>query len=300
MINLCFPFVLTDTKQIPKKSKLKREVFLEANIFDAIELQKIIKDNKLDGLFKNASKLGIIRAFHFPTENADYINSNNLKKLLINTIQMVGKNKIPYLVLHSNYIRQLNKFDHSKLPEVRKKFIKFYKSLDKIALKSNVTICIENLPIIGNNGDDFDSIFVFPKDFEKLISNNINITWDLGHWAYTCEVFPKLFDYIGLEENHIKNINDFIKLKKNISRFHFSSFKDKKTGSYFPSCEEGIIPQLGDYNEKNLIQTCRLINKWPKNIDMTLEIKESDYHKRENLYLTIDWFNRNVFKPQKS
>ncbi|MFA6097446.1 MAG: TIM barrel protein [Candidatus Paceibacterota bacterium] len=300
MIRLCIPFLLTDTNQIPDRSEYEDEIFLEPNIFDGIELQKIIHHDQLDKLLQNASKFGKIKAFHFPTENADYLNIKRIERTLLETIKIIGRNKIPHLVLHSNYIQPLGEFEYSNMPETRKRFIKFYNEIRATAIKSEVVICIENLPIIGNNGDDFDSVFVFPQDFDDFDSPNIRIAWDIGHWAYTCKEFLKLSRHLGFKEDYILDFYDFIKLGSKIIRFHFSSFKNKKGNSNFPSCEEGIIPQLGHYDEKILAHACRIINDWPQDVDITLEMKETNYHKRENLHHAINWFYTNVISCQKS
>lgn len=290
MIKLCVPFLLTDDGQLPKALINQRGLWLEANIFDGKQLAMLVEKNQFSKLLKNTARSGTVRAFHFPVENADYLESKVLNKLLYKSIKVIGENKVPYLILHSNHIRLIGEFDHKKLPQIRQKYFDFYKTLGKFAQRQNVTVCIENLPIIGNKGNDFDSIFVFPNDFNSLPKTGIKIAWDLGHWAYTCNTFRVMSKKIkSLPKDHPAFLN-FPELK-NITHFHFSSFK--KLGPL--ECVEGITPQSGDFNENALAKACRMIHEWPQEIGMTLEIKEKNYYKRTNLAKTIDWFDSRVF-----
>lgn len=291
MIKLCIPFLLTDSNQLPKKLINRRGLWLEANIFNSKELINLVKNNKFSKLLKDANQIGTIRAFHFPVENSDYLESKVLIKLLLKSIKIIGENKIPYLILHSNHIRLIEEFDHKKLSQIRKKYLIFYKTIGKFAQSQNVTLCIENLPIIGNEGNDFDSVFVFPKDFNNLPKTGIKIAWDMGHWAYTCNTFKILSKKIKFLSKNSPAFFDFLKLKKNLSHFHFSSFKKLNP----LTCREGVIPQDGDFNKNTLAKYCKIIHNWPQEIGMTLEIQEKNYNKRINLIKTLKWFDSNVF-----
>lgn len=291
MIRLCVPFLLTDDDQLPNALINQRGLWLEANVFDGKQLAKLVKKNLFSKLLQNVTRTQTVRAFHFPVENADYLESKKLSKLLYKSIKILGENQIPYLILHSNHIRLMAEFDHKKLPQIRQKYFDFYKILGKFAQSQNVTVCIENLPIIGNEGNDFDSVFVFPEDFNSLPKTGIKIAWDLGHWAYTCEAFNTMSKKIkSLPKDHPAFLN-FLKLKENITHFHFSSFKKLAP----LECAEGITPQSGDFNENTLAKACRMIHEWPQEIGITLEIKEKNYHKRTNLAKTIAWFDSKVF-----
>ncbi len=290
MIKLCVPFLLTDQKQIPESLIQKRGLSLEANIFDGNELKALVKKNKFSKLLSDAMRIAPVRAFHFPVENADYLESITLSQLLYKTIEIISQNRIPYLILHSNHIRSAKTFDHSDLPQIRKKYISYYHALGNFAHKHKVTICIENLPIIGNEGSDFDSVFVFPRDFLKLSGSGLKIAWDLGHWAYTYDVHKTVAKKFEKVLNAPDDFLKFLKLK-NIAHCHFSSYK-KIT---LLKCEEGVIPQSGDFSQNYLIQACRAINDWPGQTGMTLEIKEKDYHRRTNLINTLEWFDSKVF-----
>ncbi|MHB8871111.1 MAG: hypothetical protein ACYC5G_01470 [Candidatus Doudnabacteria bacterium] len=297
MIKLGTTYLLSDPKQIPEKLITKYRLLLEPTIFDADELQKIIKSKNFSRLLLLGKNKGEVKTFHFPTENADYLNNTSVKKLLYNTIKELGENNVPYLVLHSNYFQNLQEFDHQKLVPTRKKYIQFYKKLGKFASSQKVTVCIENLPIIGEQGDDFDSIFVFPEDFKNLPIPGVKITWDLGHWAYTCDAYDNFSNYYSKTKKPL--FTDYLKVKKNIEHFHFSSFKKGIVNNKI-TCIEGVIPQMGDYNQTTLINACKKIQKQREEISMTLEIRERNYYKRTNLRKTVEWFTKKVFNVRSN
>ena len=286
------PFLLSDPEQISEKFVKQKNILLEATIFDAVELFELIKSKKFSSLLKKAKQKGEIKAFHFPTENANYISSTKLKKLLFQTIKELEKHSIPHLILHTNYIQKRNEFNAKNLLSVRQRYLSFFKKLGAFAKKRNVIVCIENLPIIGNKGDDFDSVFVFPKDFKEINIPGVKIAWDLGHWVYTCQAYTDFSKYY--QNLRQPNIDDFLALKNNIRHLHFSSFKNKVLKKQ-KVCEEGIIPQAGDYNQIILAKLCKKIHALPQELAMTLEIKEQSYHNRPNLKKTIRWFESKVF-----
>lgn len=295
MINLCIPFLLTDFDQIP--SYISEEGYcLEPNLFDGRKLLELLENRELAGLFREACQYGTVSAFHFPTENAEYISSDRIKKSLYETIQIMGEHQIPNLVLHSNYIRPAINFDHSELSEIRARYLSFLKYLNEEARAQGVRICLENMPIIGNDGDDFDSVFVFPDDFKGVIFSNIKITWDIGHWAFTCSRFQSVSEQFNLHRDPPRFF-DFLELQE-ISRYHFSSFQLIDNGTSVGGCKEGVPPQDGDFNEAKLMNACKSIHASPQNFDITLEISEENYYQRNNLLRTIQWFEKNLFNPQ--
>ncbi len=292
MIRLSIPFLLSDPEQISEQLVKQKNLLLEATIFDAVELFELMKSKKISSLFKQAQQKGEIKAFHFPTENANYISSIKLQKLLFEIITELEKHSIPYLILHSNYIQNVKEFNAKNLLNVRKQYLSFFRKLGVFAKKRNVTVCIENLPIIGNMADDFDSVFVFPKDFKEINMHGVKIAWDLGHWAYTCQGYTDFCKYYpNLKQPTIDN---FLVLKNNIRHLHFSSFKNKILKKQ-KVCEEGIMPQAGDYDQIVLAKLCKKIHALPREFTMTLEIKEQNYYNRSNLKKTIKWFESKVF-----
>ena len=289
MIKLCLPFLLSEPDQIPLDLVQSHKLWLEPNIFDAGQLQQLVRSGQFTKLLQYAAQIAPIRAFHFPVEHADYLTDDNLLELLEEVFSELGRHRIPYLVLHSNHIRAASEFDYNGLPQIRQQYINLYARLAK--QNAAVTICIENLPVIGNDGTDFDSVFVRPEDFSNLPAT-ITIAWDFGHWAYTCDSFKSVQGQFPALPGQQPEFSQFIRLRDRIRHFHFSSFKKPSA----LACQEGISPSVGDYDPTLLAQACREVQSWSGEIGMTLEIHETDYTKRSNFQKTLDWFDLNVFK----
>lgn len=296
MIHLSAPFLITKLEQIPEDF-VKKGGFLEGNIFDYNLLKNESDWTLLD---KNLAYLqnkyqGVIKSLHFPTENANYLENSFVRNALHRFIEIGSKHKIGTVVLHSNYIQNLKSFDVNSLDATRKRFLNFYKELDSFLEGSNVSIGIENMPIIGDAGLDFDSIFVYPTDFDSFNFKNIHVTWDFGHWAYTCFVLENLNNFSDKINIDSCEFTDYCKLKGQIIHAHMSSFK----GTTYPfsnsRCNEGIPPSDGDFDQKTLANCLLELNNW-KDINLTFEIKEKDYSNRKNLYKVVDWVNEAIKK----
>jgi len=296
MIHLSVPFLTTKLEQIPDDF-VKNGGFVEGNVFD-YNLLKNESDWKL--LDKNLSYLqkkyqGVVKSLHFPTENANYLESSFVKNALYRFIETCSNHTVGTLVLHSNYIQDIKSFRVTNLEAVREKFLTFYEELDNFLEKSGVLIGVENMPIIGDTGVDFDSVFVYPDDFKSLNFKNIYVTWDFGHWAYTCFVLQNLNNFsnkINIERCEFK---DYLKLKNKIIHAHFSSFK----GTTYPfsnsQCREGVPPSEGDFDQDTLKGVLLELNNW-NDMNLTLEIKEKDYSVRENLNEVTTWVNKVIKK----
>ncbi|OGN29956.1 MAG: hypothetical protein A3A33_01380 [Candidatus Yanofskybacteria bacterium RIFCSPLOWO2_01_FULL_49_25] len=295
MIKLVIPFLLTDYKQIPPQL-LNGGYYLEGDVFDT---QQLIDRGDRLRIEKNISYLvstypNQLINMHFPNEHADYLSSRHLKKLLIEFLALGAQYGVQRIILHANCIRPLISFDGQNLNKLRDKYVLLYETLNHEAEKQNIQICIENMPLIGNEGNDFDSIFVFPSDFKKIKYSHIKINWDIGHWAYTLYMLNLISSIHPTIQTPPDVLDDFFKLKDSITNMHFSSFR----GVAFPKtglCKEGYHPRKGDFEEKALQSLMRRIHAWKKEIPVTLEIQDTDYHNRQELLETVNWFKKSVF-----
>jgi hypothetical protein len=297
MIKLVIPFSLDDIKQIPSDLIIKKNIGLEGSLFD------INKLNNNCGIQKLCDQLTILnkkfpkalKSLHFPTEDANYISDTEIKNKLYGFIDLAARSNVPFVVLHSNYIQSLVEFDVLALKSTRSNFIKFFQKLNIYAREKNVIICIENMPIIGSLGMDYDSIFVFPEDFKDLIFSNIKINRDLCHWAYTYYTILQLSNFSPQIKTKSYTFDDFIRLMDLIEHFHFGSF----SGMTYPYSQskrnEGINPSKGFVDEKLFIKTLRKIHTLKRGFGLVLEIREKDYRNRVELRETIDWFEKNIF-----
>lgn len=296
MIKLAIPFLLTDINQIPYDFVKKHNLLLEGNIFNGNDLLHEYNWEIIEGNIKliNQQLPNRLFSIHFPTDNADYLNSKINRQMLHRFIDLAIKYKILVVVLHSNYIQTLSEFSVGDLSKTRDKFLLFFQKLNYSIRDKNIIICIENMPVIGNNGDDFDSVFIFPEDFSKFNFSKIKVVWDLGHWFFTYKSLQLLKNYSTRVRVDEVKVSDFFKIQNLIYHMQFSSFK----GFTFPQtdsiCKEGETPKKGIVEEKLITEILQKINVQFKDMTMTLEIKDTDYTDRQNLYSTIRWIKKNI------
>lgn len=292
MITVQAPFLLTNTDQIPD-TLVRNGICLEGNIFDGNDLREETVWNKINNnLDLIKGKYGeVVHSLHYPMNNANYISDHNAKDWLIRFVEIAHKFNIQTMVLHSNYFQSIDEFRVSKINEIRNKYLMFFQNIDNEIKGSNVKIGVENMPIIGDRGNDYDSIFVLPSDFENFNFEKIGVTWDIGHWAYTYFILDSLRNFSTAVTTQKLEFNEFTKIREKIFHTHFSSFK----GATYPFsnslCEEGIIPSEGTIDPLYLVNSIKEIDKWDKPITMTLEIKEDDYNNRVNICKTVEWIN---------
>ncbi len=221
--------------------------------------------------------------------NANYLIDTEAMDWIYRFLELSKKFRIQTIVLHTNHFQSLKEFRVSQLEEIRDKYMNLFRKLDKRIDAYGVKIGVENMPIIGDHGNDFDSIFVLPDDFNGFNFKNIGITWDFGHWAYTYFVIDSLKNLSTAISTKDIVFDDYLRIKDKIIHTHLSSFR----GATYPysnsSCEEGIPPQGGTINPEYLSRAIKQIDSWKEIIKMTLEIREDNYIGRKKIYETIEW-----------
>lgn len=296
MIRFLCPFLVTDLKQIPKSLVAKYNLGLEGVIFDGSKLQSEFKRIKANLLQVQKEFPGKLISLHYPTDNADYIKGGREFLKLLEFIKMAQSLGIRKIILHSNFFVDAFAFNQSTLKAQGAKYLSVFKKLDRILEGFETRICIENMPIIGDQGENFDSIFVFPEDFHIIKKfKNIKINWDLGHWAITCKL---LWDIkrLSLRTASIKiNFSEYLENERDIIHFHLSSFSGNTFINSNALCREGIPPSRGDIDESYFTNALKRISKSGKITDVSLEINETNYYSRPNLLETLGWLHKNKF-----
>ncbi len=296
MIKFLCPFLVTDLKQIPINLVAKYDLGFEGVIFDGIELEKkfnSIKKNLIQLQKKFPNKL---ISLHYPTDNANYVKGGKELSKLFKFIEMAQELGIEKIILHSNYFLKSGVFDQSLMKLHRLRYISIFKKIEKILNGSGTKVCIENMPIIGNKGDDFDSIFVFPEDFALIKKfKNIKINWDFGHWAITYKLLLDIKRFSTRTALLNINFSEYLRNEKNIIHFHLSSFSGNTFINCNSFCKEGVPPAVGDIDELHFIKALERIQKKDNVIHISLEINEKDYYKRLKLKETLIWLRRYKF-----
>lgn len=295
MIRIAIPFLLSELTQIPDLIK-ERNFLLEGIVFDANLFAKknFWKKIEVSMAFLSKKFPNRLYSLHFPVDNADYLSSPIVKEYLYRFIDLAVSYKVQIIVIHSNYIKSLNTFNIETLGKKRKEYLCFFKILDRYIAKKNITLCVENMPIIGNHGNDVDSVFVLPQDFKEFNFSNIKIVWDIGHWAYTWSVLKSLNRISPYIKTINVRFNEFFLLKQNLAHFQLSSFKTIALPGTGTKCLEGIVPSDGDIDEHLLRDILLSINSWKNSYVVSLEIQDKDYTDRVNLFKTIKWLDEQI------
>ena len=288
-------FLAYDKRQIDTKW-LDKKLGFEGNIFNGNDLNEAenwdrIKEN-LDYILKSNSN---ILTLHFPTENANYLKNTNAKHQLYDFIDLAIEKNISGITLHTNQFLTIDQYLKYDLKKNRKDFMDFIKNIDNYIGERNLWIGIENLPIIGNEGDDFDPLFIYPEDyniFNDYNLRNIGITWDICHWFITIYTQQSMCALTPNQNLKTHNYLDFLQLSDKIKHFHFSSFKNLAFPLSNAKCEEGKPPQEGIIDIENLEKCILSISNVFNDTDIgiTFEVQEEDYNNRINNWKTLEWF----------
>ncbi|HEY4512530.1 MAG TPA: hypothetical protein VJH63_02615 [Candidatus Paceibacterota bacterium] len=288
---LC-PFSISDIRQIPSSIVKEYNLGLEAIILDGSQLKDIVVLKEQINIVQKQFP-GRLKSVHFPTENANYSGDKDIFNALLKLIDVCIDCSVSKIIIHSNYFQSLEQFDPIKLPSIRPMFEKLFAEMNTYIGDRACTLLIENIPVIGNLGDDFDSVFVFPEDFSCIRKfSNMGVVWDLGHWALTVAALNLKDRVIPATRKHA-DFWEFKKILPEIKHLHVSSFTgipDKQTGIV---CKEGTPMHRGDFKEESFKEALQLITTTNPNILLSLEIAESDYMSRSNLAETLVWLRKN-------
>lgn len=290
MIQLQIPFLLTDLSQFPS-DLLLYDINFEGSVFDGDYLARDSNWNLIKSHLSSINRTygKVIKSLHFPMDNANYLEDSNSRDKLFKYIELAKKFEIDTIVLHSNYILPVSKFDLRLLKKIRSKYIDFFHQLNEYLKGDSVRIGVENMPIIGDKGEDFDSIFVLPSDFDDINFSHVGITWDFGHWAYTHHVLSFLRNFSSAVKVDKVSFSDYVQLKDRIIQTHFSSFLGTTYPDANSQCREGVHPENGTPAIRFMKDALIEVDSWKKTVPMTLEIKENDYRDRVNARSVIEW-----------
>lgn len=290
------PYYALDLKQVDKKW-IENGYGLEANVFNGNDFlipgfwSKL--DDALNKVYSMSPKLFTL---HFPTDNGDYLNYSNNRENLLRFIDLAHKYNISGITIHANQFISIEEYLSYPLQETRKQMLEYYAELDEYLKPSGVWIGVENLPIIGNEGNDFDPIFIYPEDYSDFQSydyQNIYITWDICHWGITYLTHQSINTLLHRQMSEI-DFNKFLELPR-IKHFHFASFRSLAMPYSSVTCYEGIHPLKGDLDSLLLAQCIkRLEQDYPMQTGIVFEIQEEDYYNRKNIWEVLDWYKNCV------
>jgi sugar phosphate isomerase/epimerase len=263
---------------------------VEAYVFDGDELVdeqswRCLRDN-----LRYVRELGAeLLTMHFPTDNADWVNEPDQYDRLRRFCDLAAECGADGVVLHANQFVSLDDWPTFDLLDARKRVVAKVAELDGYLADSPIWIGIENMPIIGSAGVDFDSVFVTPADFDPVLELNsarIGATWDLCHWAVTYSTL-RAIAHLGREQSPVGPL-DLPALP--IRHLHFASFSGHAMPYWQHGCFEGSAPQVGDFDQGLLAKMlAHAIRAATAGTSVVFEVQEEDYQARRNCWRTWQW-----------
>lgn len=235
--------------------------------------------------------------FHFPVNDSNYILDGIVRDRLWQVLDVLDAVGAIGLVLHSNQTMPTAYWTASTTRAAQERFAAFIPRLQERITGSSFWVGLENMPIMGNDGSEFDPVLVYPEDFTTFeYGVNLGITWDFCHYSYTVHV-GELLQQGSLREHryypHLRrdcSIDSLWALREHVLHLHFSAFTGVATVDGGGECREGVVPwesTLGiRYYEDLLLQAA---GRFPQASTVTLEITEDDYLMRKRFGSVYKW-----------
>ncbi len=263
---------------------------IEAYVFDGSQLAgedpwRVLRDN-----LRHARDLGAAPlTMHFPTDNADWVHDEAMFEALLRFCDIGAECGVDGVVLHSNQFVDLDDWAEFDLRETRKRVVAKLAELDRRLPESPLWIGVENMPIIGSQGVDFDSVFVRPADFDGLVeldSARIGVTWDVCHWAVT---YSTLRAVAALRQEKL-DVGPLDLPAPPVRHIHFGSFTGHALPHWPGDCFEGSTPQAGEFDEELLAaMLAEAVSRSAPGTSVVFEVQEEDYLDRRACWDTRAW-----------
>ncbi|MFD7102018.1 sugar phosphate isomerase/epimerase family protein [Streptomyces celluloflavus] len=262
---------------------------LEAYVFDGADLATADRWDTLRANLRFATDLGAPRlTCHFPTANADWVGDTHAYDQLRRFCDLAADSGASGVVLHANqFVEQADWLDFD-LRAARERTVARLAALDEDLDGSPLWIGVENLPVIGAEGIDYDSVFVRPDDYLPLLDLNsprIGATWDVCHWAVT---YTTLASIAQLQQRP-PDLAPLALPPVPVKHIHFGSFSGRAIPFRTDVCVEGVPPQRGDIEQPLLAAMLRAAIEAADGPGVVLEIQEDDYLRREHCWTTLEW-----------
>jgi hypothetical protein len=288
MLTPTMPFWGLDSKQVDRPW-VDSGFGLEAILFNGAELDEL---DQLDQTLSDVTGDNAL-ALHFPMSNADYLRNRGVRDKLYSFLDLAHRHSARGVVLHSNchvVVEDLASFD---LNATREHVLSFLHELDCRLAGSSLWVGVENMPVMGDLGDDVDAVFVYPHDFDDFCFKNVGVTVDIAHWMGTlattrrarelrlsAELFPRLREC---------ELLDIGALAPHVRHLHLSSVEGVALPFRRRGLKTGLVPGTTETAEQ-YEQVLRCFAA-PNRL-VSLEVAEDDYHDRHRLWAALEWLRQ--------
>lgn len=263
---------------------------LEAYVFDGEDLAEPDQWRRLDENLRHARELEPSRlTLHFPTERADWVNDRHAYDKLRRFCDLAAEHGAAGVTLHANQFVAHADWPDFDVPARRQRVVERLATLDADLDGAPFWVGVENMPVIGSQGIDYDPVFVYPADFAPLAelnSSRLGVTWDVCHWAVTYTLAAAL----GHLRQRPTDLAALALPPVAIRHLHFGSFAGVALPFLPGVCVEGVPPPDGDIDPDLLARMLRTAaDAAGPDAGVVLEIQEDDYQRRKHCWTTLTW-----------
>ena len=230
---------------------------------------------------------------HFPMNDADYVHDTAALEGLWRTIDTALECRASGVVAHSNCFVRVLDLPFADVAGLRARCLEIYAVIDEYLRGSDLWLGIENMPLMGDLGDDVDPPFVFLEDFAGFKFEHVVRVLDTAHWAGTWDTL----EYVQahgvprelLPPTPVEPLRDTLAGGARIGHIHLSAAE----GVAVPApagCETraagGGIPRGPEEAKRYEPMVTPVLDS---DITVSLEVREDDYRVRENLWRALAW-----------
>jgi hypothetical protein len=282
------PFWGLDAKQVDRLW-VAAGFGLEAILFDGTELEGL---NRLEQTLSNLTADNPL-TLHFPMNNADYLRDRMVRDKLYAFLDLAHRLSARGVVLHSNCYVLVEDLASYDMNATRECLLSFLHDLDCRLTGSGLWVGVENMPLMGDLGDDVDAVFVYPCDFAHFCFRNIGVTVDIAHWMgalattrrarelrVSAALLPPLHEYEPM---------DIRTLAPNVRHLHLSAVEGVALPFRRGELTTGLVPGVRGASESyEQVLRCFAV---PARL-ISLEVAEDDYRDRRQLWTALNWLRQ--------
>lgn len=262
---------------------------LEAYVFDGADLREPDFWPRFEAVLREVRSLDPAKlTLHFPTDGADFVADRAVYEDALRFCRIAADVGAAGVTIHSNqFVLAADWLGHD-LAAARRRTVATLAELNEAARDLGVWLAVENMPLVGGTGLDFDSVFVFPADFAALaeLPHPPGVTWDVCHWALSHDLETAM-RLVHRQQAGLA----FGDWPAGIRHFHFSSYAGFALPGGRGRCTEGVCPDEGDADAGALAAAARRISTdWPADTGVVFEVLEDDYTDRRRCWAMLDWW----------
>lgn len=227
------------------------------------------------------------------TMHGNYVRDSRARTALHRVVELAGDVGAEGVVVHANHFVDVEDVPTTDFTAQRRSLVQFFADFDRDTLSAmDLWLGIENMPLIGDLGDDVDAAFVQPSDFDGVSGDKVGITLDTAHLVGAVETrsAAPLGARAMLPPGQLPQLDAFGRLSSKIVHLHVSAVTGLALPPRASYAAGGGVPDADDTRYETIIRSVLR-----HGLGASLEVAESDYEDRINLWRMLNWLtNRSL------